>query len=161
MEPNESTPHLPIRRLCQANFNQPHTMAVSNNENNSINLANDAPPKYSPPPSYGRAMGLRVAAKAIRNSIRRSVRRFRRPEIPQMDSQNIPTVSSVVSSSETSRAQSQPPAFVQNINEFISTSGSFIRQSFRRNNTNSTEQLVLSEIDTPTAVNNEQSISNV
>lgn len=139
---------MPIRRLCQTNFNQAHTIAVSNNENNSINLTNDAPPKYSPPPSYGRAMGLRVAAKVIRNSIRRSVRRFRRAELPQMESQNIPTVSSVVSSSDT-RPQSQP-AFVQNINEFI-------RASFRRNTTTSTEQLVLADMS---IVNNEQSISN-
>lgn len=142
-----STPHLPIRRLCQANFNQPHTINVASNESNSINLTNDAPPKYSPPPSYGRAMGLRVAAKVIRNSIRRSVRRFRRAEIPQMESQNIPTVSSVVSSGE-SRPHSQP-AFVQNINEFI-------RASFRRNTT-STEQLVLADMS---IVNNEHSINN-
>jgi hypothetical protein len=135
---------MPIRRLC-TNFNQPHTITASNNESNSINLTNDAPPKYSPPPSYGRAMGLRVAAKVIRNSIRRSVRRFRRAELPQMESQ-IPTVSSVVSET---RPQSQP-AFVQNINEFI-------RASFRRNTTISTEQLVLADM---TVVNNEQSINN-
>lgn len=143
-----STPHMPIRRFCQTNFNQPHTIINSNNENNSINLANDAPPKYSPPPSYGRAMGLRVAAKVIRNSIRRSMRRLRRPDLSQMESQNIPTVSYAVSSTET-RPQSQP-AFVQNLNEFI-------RASFRRNTTTSTEQLVLADMS---IVNNEQNIDN-
>lgn len=35
----------------------------------------DAPPKYTPPPSYTTATGARIA-KMLRNSIRRSVRRF-------------------------------------------------------------------------------------
>lgn len=37
-------------------------------------LALDAPPKYTPPPSYTTATGARIA-KMLRNSIRRSVRR--------------------------------------------------------------------------------------
>lgn len=121
--------HMPIRRLCQSNLNQPQPMAIANNEANSINLANDAPPKYSPPPSYSRAIGLRVAAKIIRNSIRRSVRRFRRAELPQTE--NIPTISSAINAE----------TVTQNINEFI-------RASFRRtaNTSSSTEQLVLSDI---------------
>lgn len=139
----DSMSHIPIRRLCQTNLNQPQPLAISNNEANSINLANDAPPKYSPPPSYSRAMGLRVAAKIIRNSIRRSVRRFRRAELPQTEAQNIPTISSTVNA--------ETPAFAQNINEFI-------RASFRRNTTSSTEQLVLSEISLG---NNNESIQIV
>lgn len=35
----------------------------------------DAPPKYTPPPSYTTATGARIA-KILRNSIRRSVRRY-------------------------------------------------------------------------------------
>lgn len=34
----------------------------------------DAPPKYTPPPTYNTATGARIA-KLLRNSIRRSVRR--------------------------------------------------------------------------------------
>lgn len=137
---------MPIRRLCEANLNHAQPIVIPNNEVNSINLANDQPPKYSPPPSYGRAMGLRVAAKAIRNSIRRSVRRFRRAELPQTESQNIPTISSTVNANEQSRPQSQP-AIAQNINEFI-------RASFRRNTTSSTEQLVLSEMSLASSEDN-------
>lgn len=37
-------------------------------------MTEDAPPKYTPPPSYTTATGARIA-KMLRNSIRRSVRR--------------------------------------------------------------------------------------
>lgn len=38
-------------------------------------IHDDAPPKYTPPPSYTTATGARIA-KMLRNSIRRSVRRY-------------------------------------------------------------------------------------
>lgn len=38
------------------------------------NVQDDAPPKYTPPPSYTTATGARLA-KLLRQSIRRSVRR--------------------------------------------------------------------------------------
>ena len=41
---------------------------------NNLNSADDAPPKYTPPPSYTTATGARLA-KLLRQSIRRSVRR--------------------------------------------------------------------------------------
>lgn len=44
-------------------------------ENGVSNLHDDAPPKYTPPPSYTTATGARLA-KILRQSIRRSVRRF-------------------------------------------------------------------------------------
>lgn len=45
-------------------------------ESNPISLTlDDAPPKYTPPPSYTTATGARIA-KLLRNSIRRSVRRY-------------------------------------------------------------------------------------
>lgn len=43
-------------------------------ENGVANLQDDAPPKYTPPPSYTTATGARLA-KILRQSIRRSVRR--------------------------------------------------------------------------------------
>uniref|UniRef100_A0A1I8MZF5 Sodium:neurotransmitter symporter family protein n=1 Tax=Musca domestica TaxID=7370 RepID=A0A1I8MZF5_MUSDO len=44
-------------------------------ENGVSNLHDDAPPKYTPPPSYTTATGARLA-KILRQSIRRSVRRL-------------------------------------------------------------------------------------
>ncbi|XP_075165850.1 sodium-dependent transporter bedraggled isoform X2 [Haematobia irritans] len=44
-------------------------------ENGNTSLQNDAPPKYTPPPSYTTATGARLA-KILRQSIRRSVRRI-------------------------------------------------------------------------------------
>lgn len=45
-------------------------------ESNPVSLTlDDAPPKYTPPPSYTTATGARIA-KLLRNSIRRSVRRY-------------------------------------------------------------------------------------
>ncbi|XP_055372530.1 putative uncharacterized protein DDB_G0282133 [Condylostylus longicornis] len=55
--------------------------AISNTNNNgsasieSQNVQDDAPPKYTPPPSYTTATGARLA-KIFRQSIRRSVRRI-------------------------------------------------------------------------------------
>ncbi|XP_053967387.1 sodium-dependent transporter bedraggled isoform X1 [Anastrepha ludens] len=48
--------------------------AVGNLELNSYQAHDDAPPKYTPPPSYTTATGARFA-KILRQSIRRSVRR--------------------------------------------------------------------------------------
>ncbi|XP_011179511.2 sodium-dependent transporter bedraggled [Zeugodacus cucurbitae] len=48
--------------------------AVGNLELNSYQAQDDAPPKYTPPPSYTTATGARFA-KILRQSIRRSVRR--------------------------------------------------------------------------------------
>lgn len=39
------------------------------------NIPDDVPPKYTPPPSYTTATGARIA-KLLRQSIRRSVRRW-------------------------------------------------------------------------------------
>jgi hypothetical protein len=110
-------------------------------ENNNVNTVNDAPPKYSPPPSYGKAMGLRVAAKVLRNSIRRSVRRFRRSEQPAEANTNIPTISSAVETRPDGQARTSN--FGQSFNEFI-------RSSIRRvaRSSQSSEQLVLSDITT-------------
>ncbi|XP_073811591.1 sodium-dependent transporter bedraggled isoform X2 [Musca autumnalis] len=47
----------------------------SSAENGISNLHDDAPPKYTPPPSYTTATGARFA-KILRQSIRRSVRRL-------------------------------------------------------------------------------------
>ncbi|XP_067628212.1 sodium-dependent transporter bedraggled [Eurosta solidaginis] len=47
---------------------------VGNLELNPYQVQNDAPPKYTPPPSYTTATGARFA-KILRQSIRRSVRR--------------------------------------------------------------------------------------
>uniref|UniRef100_A0A182W961 Transporter n=1 Tax=Anopheles minimus TaxID=112268 RepID=A0A182W961_9DIPT len=44
-------------------------------DSRSVRDADDAPPKYTPPPSYTTATGARIA-KLLRNSIRRSVRRL-------------------------------------------------------------------------------------
>lgn len=119
-----------------------HPIAVPINENNNVNAAlNDAPPKYSPPPSYGRAMGLRVA-KVLRNSIRRSVRRFRRSE-PQVDAAtNIPSISSTVETRPDGQTQTRS-SLGQSFNEFL-------RSSIRRvaRNSQSNEHLVLTDITT-------------
>lgn len=124
--PDSSISHLPIRRLCQQNLSQAQPIIVPLSNQNTLEVNNDAPPKYSPPPSYSRAVGLRVA-KALRNSIRRSVRRFRRndniePRPETVESQNIPTISSSVPDSSQTFAQSlriNSQTVNRNINEFI------------------------------------------
>lgn len=120
--------HLPIRRLCQpaAALAQPILVPLSNPT--AVNVNTDAPPKYSPPPSYSRAVGLRVA-KALRNSIRRSVRRFRRNDEPRTETiesnqQNIPTISSTVQNTVqpfTQNIRINSQIVNRNINEFIRT----------------------------------------
>ncbi|KAI8116846.1 hypothetical protein FF38_03571 [Lucilia cuprina] len=70
-----------------------------NNENSVIGQCqDDAPPKYTPPPSYTTATGARLA-KMLRQSLRRSVRRIlgeserSRPTLPiQDESQSNPSV---------------------------------------------------------------------
>lgn len=137
--------HIPIRRLCQTNQTQSNPAATTINETNNNTLHNlDEPPKYSPPPSYGKAMGLRVA-KVLRNSIRRSVRRLRRSDNTTgivNGTTIIPTISSNVESRPQSHPTTSRPSILgQNFNEFI-------RSSIRRINrsSQSTEQLVLSDI---------------
>lgn len=150
MESSDSSlSHIPIRRLCQTNLNQSQSPSLpvavpttENNNNNVVNAVTDAPPKYSPPPSYSVAVGLRVA-KALRNSIRRSVRRFRRSDNNSQtpnEATNIPSISSNIDS----RPQSMSTAGQRlSLNEFI-------RSSFRRNtrNSQSNEHLVLNDITT-------------
>lgn len=48
---------------------------LSRTTDEPIRIYEDAPPKYSPPPSYTTATGARIA-KMLRQSIRRSVRRY-------------------------------------------------------------------------------------
>lgn len=146
--PDPSISHLPIRRLCQQSLNQTQTVVVPLSNPNTLDVNNDAPPKYSPPPSYSRAVGLRVA-KALRNSIRRSVRRFRRNDEPRAEtieanSQNIPTISSSVPDSSQPFAQSlriNSQTVNRNINEFIRST---IHGSSR--NSQSVENLMLSDL---------------
>lgn len=156
--PDPSTSHLPIRRLCQQNLNQAQSVVIPLSNPNTLNVVEDAPPKYSPPPSYSRAVGLRVA-KALRNSIRRSVRRFRRnndnnePRVETVEAnQNIPTISSTVQPSTQPFSQSlriNSQAVNRNINEFIrstiqGTSG----------NSQSVENLLLSDMSLNVDVEN-------
>lgn len=143
-----STSHLPIRRLCQQtlNLSQPVIIPLSPDPN-TITVNIDAPPKYSPPPSYSRAVGLRVA-KALRNSIRRSVRRFRRSDEPRVETvetnnQNIPTISSAVHASSQPFAQNlriNSQTINRNINEFIRSTIHGAR------NSQSVENLMLSDM---------------
>lgn len=155
-EDESSTLHLPIRRLCQQNLNQAQPIVVPLPRANTIEVNNDAPPKYSPPPSYSRAVGLRVA-KALRNSIRRSVRRFRRNDEPRVESiesntQNVPTVSSSMPDSSQPFAQSlriNSQTVNRNINEFIRST---IQGTNR--NSQSTDNLMLSDMSLNIEVEN-------
>lgn len=143
-----SISHLPIRRLCQQNLNQSLPVVVPLSRVNTLEVNNDAPPKYSPPPSYSQAVGLRVA-KALRNSIRRSVRRFRRNDEPRVESvesnsQNIPSISSSMPDSSQPFAQSlrlNSQTVNRNINEFIRST---IQGTNR--NSQSTDNLMLSDL---------------
>jgi hypothetical protein len=151
---DSSTPHLPIRRLCQQNINQSQPVVVPLSRVNTLEVNIDAPPKYSPPPSYSRAVGLRVA-KALRNSIRRSVRRFRRNDEPRVESveanaQNLPTISSSMPDSSQPFAQNlriNSQTVNRNINEFIRST---IQGTNR--NSQSTDNLMLSDISLNAAV---------
>lgn len=122
--------------------NQPPTDAIE-----------DAPPKYSPPPSYSRAVGLRVA-KALRNSIRRSIRRIRRNDGPRSDpnDSNIPTISSSVHNTvqpivQNLRLNSQ--SINRNVSEFIRSSIQGGHAS-----TQSVENLMLSDMSLNVDVEN-------
>lgn len=146
MESTDSTiSHLPIRRLCQnISLPQPDIVPVPSSIPPIVNI--DAPPKYSPPPSYSKAIGFRVA-KALRNSIRRSVRRFRRNDEPRIESfesnnQNIPTISGTVQTQPQSQLGSQPN---RGINEFIRAT---LRSTIRGTSggTQSVENLVMSDM---------------
>ncbi|XP_037820576.1 uncharacterized protein LOC119609715 isoform X2 [Lucilia sericata] len=93
-----------------------------NNENSVIGQCqDDAPPKYTPPPSYTTATGARLA-KILRQSLRRSVRRILgeserpRPTLPiQDESQSNPSVLSSrsettneINTSETIEIENRP-----------------------------------------------------
>lgn len=155
--------HLPIRRLCQpaAALSQPIIVPLSNPT--AINVNTDAPPKYSPPPSYSRAVGLRIA-KALRNSIRRSVRRFRRNDEPRISTiesneQNIPTISSSVHDSVQPFAQSvriNSQTVNRNINEFIRTTIHGANRSSQ-----SAENLMLSDMSLNIEVENDNNQSTI
>lgn len=72
---NERSPHATANNRQSENTNATSSIpaiAVTL-EGNPVSL-DDAPPKYTPPPSYTTATGARIA-KLLRNSIRRSVRR--------------------------------------------------------------------------------------
>lgn len=140
--PMEQPNHVPVRRLFPQTSNQPTPLVLPIPDGNPMNLHNDAPPKYSPPPSYGRAVGARVA-KVLRNSIRRSVRRFRRNNDSDGPSQqrNVPSISSIVHDS----------AIVNSVNDFI-------RSRIQRQNdaTNSVENLLMSDMSLNIDYNNQR-----
>lgn len=59
----------------ERNRNVTNSRYRENNENSNFRpFQDDAPPKYTPPPSYTTATGARLA-KMLRQSLRRSVRR--------------------------------------------------------------------------------------
>lgn len=151
--PDPSIAHLPIRRLCQT-VAHPQPVIVPLTNSNTLEVNIDAPPKYSPPPSYGKAVGLRVA-KALRNSIRRSVRRFRRNNEPSVNSiesnnQNIPTISLSVEPAFAQSLRLNTQAVNRNLNEFIRST---IHGSHR--DSQSSENLMLSDISSNDATENQ------
>lgn len=72
------TPQQPAR-FTEPRTERPRPMhaipATISLESGGVSTTDDAPPKYTPPPSYTTATGARIA-KMLRNSIRRSVRRY-------------------------------------------------------------------------------------
>lgn len=80
---NEQTPHRypqsrpdrPIARNVIPRDLTASTTTVTLDNGSTHGTLDDAPPKYTPPPSYTTATGARIA-KMLRNSIRRSVRRL-------------------------------------------------------------------------------------
>lgn len=71
----DSRGNLRPHRMHSENIERSEVRNVGNNANTSLtNNPDDAPPKYTPPPSYTTATGARLA-KMFRQSIRRSVRR--------------------------------------------------------------------------------------
>lgn len=143
--------HAPVRRLHQQTSSQPDPVVLQVDSTNLVHIADVPPPKYSPPPSYGklkekkfiqknlriavsgRATGARIA-KVLRNSIRRSVRRFRRSEDVRADvegpSNNIPSISSRFHDSA-----------VNSVNDFIRT-----RIQRQNEPTQSVEDLLMSDL---------------
>ncbi|XP_055922699.1 sodium-dependent transporter bedraggled isoform X2 [Eupeodes corollae] len=74
--PTESPlPHRRGRPGADRNRHQAGQYNLRNSDLEASNAQDDAPPKYTPPPSYTTATGARLA-KILRQSIRRSVRRF-------------------------------------------------------------------------------------
>uniref|UniRef100_A0A1A9WAE8 Transporter n=1 Tax=Glossina brevipalpis TaxID=37001 RepID=A0A1A9WAE8_9MUSC len=72
----DSRGNLRASRMNGENIERSEIRNVGNNANTSLtNNQDDAPPKYTPPPSYTTATGARLA-KILRQSIRRSVRRI-------------------------------------------------------------------------------------
>lgn len=144
--PDPSISHLPIRRLCQQSTNLTLPVVVPLSNQPPINVIEDAPPKYSPPPSYSRAVGLRVA-KALRNSIRRSIRRFRRNDDQRTETNiesNIPSISTSVNDYAQPFAQSfrlNSQTLNRNVQEFIRSSIHGAHTS-----TQSVENLMLSDM---------------
>lgn len=139
--------HLPIRRLCQQTTNLSLPVVVPLASESPVNMIEDAPPKYSPPPSYSRAVGLRVA-KALRNSIRRSIRRFRRSDEVRSENveSNVPTISSSIPDSVQPFAQGLrigSQTINRNVQEFIRSS---IHRAARATSSQSVENLMLSDI---------------
>ncbi|XP_055855645.1 sodium-dependent transporter bedraggled isoform X2 [Episyrphus balteatus] len=74
--PTESPlPHRRGRPGADRNRHATGQYNLRNSDLEASNAQDDAPPKYTPPPSYTTATGARLA-KILRQSIRRSVRRF-------------------------------------------------------------------------------------
>uniref|UniRef100_A0A1A9UWA6 Transporter n=1 Tax=Glossina austeni TaxID=7395 RepID=A0A1A9UWA6_GLOAU len=72
----DSRGNLRTHRMHSENIERSEVRNVGNNANTNLtNNPDDAPPKYTPPPSYTTATGARLA-KMFRQSIRRSVRRI-------------------------------------------------------------------------------------
>lgn len=135
--PMEPSLHAPVRRLHPQTSNQAPQI-INSDSTNLVHEIVVPPPKYSPPPSYGRATGARIA-KVLRNSIRRSVRRFRRSEDIRPDVEvppnSIPSISSRVQDSA-----------VNSVNDFIRT-----RIQRQNEPSQSVENLLMSDL----SLNNE------
>lgn len=112
-EPAESyLTHLPLRRLCNRDRETESSYRESSSNNHQwiqtqetvVVAANDLPPNYSPPPSYSKAIGARIAS-TLRNSFRRSMRSIKRmrksaeirasQESPYANFENSASVSSI------------------------------------------------------------------
>lgn len=80
-EPSENFPshHLPLRRLCAHHRDEENSLPEPTNNQWIVEerVVNDQPPNYSPPPSYSKAIGARIAC-TLRNSFRRSMRSIKK-----------------------------------------------------------------------------------
>ncbi|CRK91179.1 CLUMA_CG004864, isoform A [Clunio marinus] len=160
--PESSSLHTPVRRLANQDLSQFQNTAIALSNTNTLEPTQDPPPKYSPPPSYSKVVGLRVA-KALRNSIRRSVRVFRISGEPRTDSiescrQNIASISSQVPESRDTVRQSfrnSSQSVTRNLSKLIGwTSNS------TNNGTQSVENLVLSDLSLNVENSNENNPNN-